>query len=300
MTDPSSGSAATAGTSSQPAKPGADVSPDTPVRRLIVLVVSIALAAIAFRAVQPFMGSSRGVVGPQVADAERPLLAGLAIVAAFGITSAIAALVGRLVNAVVGVFVLGCGVGYLAMRAGSSADFAFGTSSPLAGGIELLAWAALAAAGSHLIFKVGGPLPDFPVTTEDEIDSPLGRSARMSWVAALAGLAVAWLAAATATKGQALGAATLAGFATGAFGRMVAPRTPPVYLAVAPIAAFAVVFLFLGITGAGDDLATKFVDGGYPRFLRLMPVDIVAGALCGTALGFGFMRSFAAPATDSR
>jgi hypothetical protein len=31
-----------------------------------------------------------------------------------------------------------------------------------------------------------------------------------------------------------------------------------------------------------------------------MPVDIVAGALCGTALGFGFMRSFAAPATDSR
>jgi len=26
----------------------------------------------------------------------------------------------------------------------------------------------------------------------------------------------------------------------------------------------------------------------------------VAGALCGTALGFGFMRSFAAPATDSR
>ena len=161
MTDPSSGSAATAGTSSQPAKPGADVSPDTPVRRLIVLVVSIALAAIAFRAVQPFMGSARGVVGPQVADAERPLLAGLAIVAAFGIASAIAALVGRLVNAVVGVFVLGCGVGYLAMRAGSSADFAFGTSSPLAGGIELLAWAALAAAGSHLIFKVGGPLPDF-------------------------------------------------------------------------------------------------------------------------------------------
>ena len=97
-----------------------------------------------------------------------------------------------------------------------------------------------------------------------------------------------------------LGAATLAGFATGAFGRMVAPRTPPVYLAVAPIAAFAVVFLFLGITGAGDDLATKFVDGSYPRFLRMMPVDIVAGALCGTALGLGFMRSFAAPATDSR
>ena len=300
MSDPSSGShSATAATPTQPAKPGADVSMDSPVRRLIVLVVSIALAAIAFRAVQPFMTSARGVVGPTASDAERPLFAAIALVLAFGVTAAVASLVGRLVNAVVGLFVLGCGVGYLAMRGGTSADFAFGGSSPMWAGVELVAWTALVVGACHLIFRVGGPLPDFPVTTEDEIDSPLGRSARLSWIAALAGLAVAWLAAVTASKGQALGAATLAGFATGAFGRMVAPRTPPVYLAVAPVAAFALVFLFIGFTGAGD-LATKFVDGSYPRFLRMMPVDIVAGALCGTSLGFGFMRSFAAPATDSR
>ena len=265
---------------------------DSPVRRVAVLVISIALAAIAFRATVPFMQSARGVAGPLVTDAERPAMAVLAIACAFAVSAAVAALVGRLVNAVVGVFVLGTGISYLAMRAGNSADFCFGGSSVTAAGVELVGWTLLVIGASHLIFKVGGPLLDMPPTHEDDIDLPTGRAARSSWFAALAGLAAAWLAAVTATKGQALGAATLAGFATGCVARLISPRTPPVYLAAAPIAAFALVFLFLGFTGAGD-LSARFVDGTLPRFLRMMPVDIAAGACCGTALGFGFMRSFA-------
>ena len=244
------------------------------------------------------MGSGRGVIGPLVSDAERPLMAGIAILLAFAVVSAVSALVGRLVNAIVGLFVLGTGVGYLAMRAGSSADFCFGGSSMFAAGIELIAWTVLVAAGSHLIFRVGGPLMDVPKTTEDHIDSPIGPSARIAWLAAIGGVALAWLAAVTMSKGQAIGAATLAGFATGAIGRMLSPRTTPVYLAAAPVAAFALVFLFLGFS-APADLSVAFADGSLPRLARLMPVDIVAGALCGTALGFGFMRSFAQPNDSS-
>jgi len=272
---------------------------DSPVRRIAVLAIAIALGAIAFRATVPFMQSARGVAGPLISDAERPVLAIVAILLAFAVTSAVAALVARLVNAVVGVFVLGTGVSYLAMRAGNSADFCFGGSSVTAAGIELIGWTLLVIGGLHLVFKVGGPLLDLPPTHEDQIDSPTGSAARNSWFACVAGLAAAWIAAVTATKGQALGAACLAGFATGCVGRIIAPRTRPVYLAAAPVAAFAVVFLFLGLSGAGD-LGTRFVDGTLPRLLRLMPVDIAAGALCGTSLGFGFMRSFAGQAGDSK
>ena len=259
---------------------------DRPVVRGVTLFVALVLSALAFRAVQPFMGSARGVVGPLVADAENPAVGAVAIVLAFAVVSAVAALVGRLVNSVVGIFVLGTGVAWLAMRSGSSADFCFGGSSITAAGVELVGWTVLAAAGSHLVYRVGGPLPDFPITHEDDLDSPTGRAARFSW-----------LAAATASKGQALGAATLAGFATGAVGRLLAPRTTPVYLAAAPIAGFALVFLFIGFTARGD-LAGGFVDQSLPRLLRMMPVDIAAGALCGTSLGFGFMRSFAAQPGD--
>lgn len=270
---------------------------DRPVVRSVTLFVALAVAALSFRAVEPFMTSTRGVAGPLVVDSERPAVAAVAILVAFAVVSAAAALVGRLVNAVVGIFVLGTGVGYLAMRCGSSIDFCFGGSSILAAGVELVAWTVLVAAGSHLVYKVGGRLPDIPLTGEDDLDSPAGRAARKSWAAALAGIAVAWLAAATESKGQAIGAAILAGFATGAIGRMVAPRTTPVYLAAAPVAAFAALFLFIGFTTKGD-LAAGYAEGalnsGLGRFLRLMPVDIAAGAMCGTSLGFGFMRSFAA------
>lgn len=290
-------SESSSGTATEPAAQArgqAGAGSDSTLRRLVVLVVSIALSIIVFRAVVPFMESERGVVGPLVADASSPVWAALAVVLAVVVCTAISALVGKLVNSVVGLFVLGAGIGYLAMRSGSSSDFCFGGSSVLAAAAELVVWTVLVAAGSHVVFKVGGPLPDLPPTYEDDVDSPTGRSARLAWLAGIAGVAAAWLAAATATKGQAIGAAALAGFATGAVGRMLAPSTAPVYLAAAPVLAFAAVFAFLGFSGPSD-LSTPFVDGSLPRLLRLMPCDIAAGALCGTSIGFGFMRSFAPP-----
>ncbi len=273
-------------------------SPDTPIRRLVVLVVAIALSIIAFRATVPFVASERGVTGPLVSDAASPVAAAVAILLAFAVTTAVSAIVGKLVNAVVGVFVLGTGIGYLAMRSGSAVDFAFGGSSVVAAGVELLVWAALAAGASHIIFRVGGPLPDFPPTYEDEFDSPVGKHAVRSWASALLGVAVAWFVLASTTKGQAIGAATVGGFAVGCAGRIISPRTTPVYLAVSFVLAMALVDLGLGFTGSGD-LSAQFVEGKFPRLFMMMPFDIVAGSLCGTALGFGFMRSFVPSPAES-
>jgi hypothetical protein len=106
----------------------------------------------------------------------------------------------------------------------------------------------------------------------------------------------AWFAVATLSKGQAVGAAVIGGFVSGAVGRILAPRTTPVYLAAAPMAVFTIAYAFMAFTVQGD-LSADLVQGGFPRLLRIMPVDMAAGALVGTSLGFGFMRSFAEPKT---
>ncbi|MCE2880971.1 MAG: hypothetical protein LW636_01235 [Planctomycetaceae bacterium] len=270
---------------------------DSTVRRVTVLIVAIALAACAFALTVPLVTSVRGVGGPLVADAERPMLAALGVFVAFAVVTAIACVVGKLLNAVVGLFVLGTGVGLLAMRTGTSLDFAFGGSSPKLAALELVAWTALVAAASHAVFRVAGPLSDIPPTHEDDIDSPTGAAARKSWLAGLAGIAVAWVAAATATKGQAIGAAVLGGFAAGAVGRMLAPRTQPVYLAAAPVAALALAHAYIAFAMRGE-LAAGVVDGSFPRLLRIMPIDAAAGSLAGVALGYGFARSFVSEKTD--
>lgn len=262
-----------------------------------ITIAGVALAAVTFAVVVGPWTSARGVVGPLVADAERPLLAIGATLAAFAVSTALAAVVAKMVNAVVGLFVLGCGVGMLAMRGGTSLDFVSGGSSVLAAAAELAAWTVLVAAASHVLFRVGGRLPDLPETHEVDIDSPTGFAARKSWLAGIAALVAAWIAAATFAKGQAVFAGVLGGFAAGAVGRFLAPRTTPVYLAAAPVAAFAAAFAFIGFTMKGD-LAAGWVDGSMPRLMRLMPVDIAAGALAGVSLGFGFARGFTSSADD--
>ena len=57
------------------------------------------------------------------------------------------------------------------------------------------------------------------------------------------------------------------------------------------MAAFTAAYAFLAFS-LEVDLATGLVDGSLPRLLRVMPIDMAAGALAGTALGYGFMRSF--------
>lgn len=269
---------------------------DTATRRMIVLCIAIALAAVVFASVVPTLESVRGIPGPTIADSGRPVLALLAVAFAFAATTALAAFIARKVNAVVALFVLGCGIAMLAMRTGAVRDLVFGESSLVLAAIECAVWTAGILGACHLVFRFSGGLPDIPKTHEDEIDSPVGRSARLSWLAGIGGVVVAWFAVATLTKGQAVGAAVLGGFVSGAIGRVLAPRTTPVYLAAAPMAVFTVAYAFMAFTVQGEP-ATELVTGGFPRLLRIMPLDMAAGSLVGTSLGFGFMRSFTEPKT---
>ena len=113
------------------------------------------------------------------------------------------------------------------MRSGTVSDLVFGDANLWLVALEALWLIVLVAVASATIFRFSGPLPDVPKTFEDDIDSPTGRSARISWLAGIVAVVAVWLAAATLTKGQALGAAVLGGFASGAFGRLLAPRTQP-------------------------------------------------------------------------
>ena len=260
-------------------------------RRFLIVAVAIIVAALVFAFAVPAFASDRGVAGPTIAAAARPILAIGALLVAFTVSTGLAAVAGRAANAVVGLFVLGAGVAILSMRSGTVSDLVFGDANLWLVALEALGWIVLVAVASATIFRFSGPLPDVPKTFEDDIDSPTGRSASISWLAGIVAVVAVWLAAATLTKGQALGAAVLGGFASGAFGRLLAPRTQPVYLAVAPMAAFTAAYAFLAFSLEGD-LATGLVDGSLPRLLRVMPIDMAEGALAGTALGYGFMRSF--------
>ncbi len=272
---------------------------DHPLIRTLALPVGIALVAGAFAFVIPLWSSARGVVGPTLMDSETPLFAGLATLAAFAFATVVAVWVSRVVNAVVGTFVLGCGVGMLALRSGNAADFAFGSSRLLPTAIELLVWAALIALASWMIYAKGGRLVDFPLQHEDEIDSATGPLARRAWFASVAGVFIAWFCAANDTKGQAIAAATLGSFVVGFGARWIARQTQPVFVAAAATLAFALVAFYIAFAAKGE-LASGFVDGSFPRLLRLMPVDIAAGALAGSSMGFGFARSFVTPqSTDA-
>ena len=276
------------------AVPNNTVAQDRPVLRAFALPVGIVAAVFLFAAVVPFWTSLRGVAGPTVMDSERPMFAAIATVLAFAGATVVAIVVARIVNAVVGTFVLGCGVAYLAMRGGAAPDLAFGGTNLTHAAIECGVWALLVAAASWAIYRFGGRLPDYPLTGEEDVDSATGPMARRAWFAGAAAVGVAWLAAVTDTKGQAIGAATLGAFAAGFVARSIARSTQPVFVAAATVAAFAATLGYIAFAVQGD-LAVGLIDGSFPRLLRIMPVDAAAGALLGTSMGVGFARSFVSP-----
>ena len=227
-------------------------------------------------------------------DSERPLLAGLATLIAFVAATVLAIGVARVVNAVVGTFVLGCGVAYLAMRGGAAPDLVFGGTNLVHSAIECGVWAVLVGAASWAIYHFGGRLPDYPLTGDEEVDSATGPLARRAWFAGAAAVGVAWLAAVTDTKGQAIGAAMLGGFAAGFVARSLARSTQPIFIAAASMVAFAATLGYIAFAVQGD-LSIGLIDGSFPRLLRIMPIDAAAGVLAGTSMGIGFARSFAGP-----
>lgn len=266
-------------------------------RRSLVLPLGIIASALLFAlAVGPWI-SLRGIAGPVLAMSERPALAALATLGCLVVGVAIAAGVGRLINAVVGMFALGCGLGVLAMRAGTLEDLAFSgaAAGPTLRGmaIETLVWAVAIAAASVVTFRVAGPLPDAAEIDDPRVDGPFGRNAFLSLAAGLIVLPAAWLLALSPMKGQALGAVVVGSMLAGLGGRLLAPRVPPVLLFAAPCLAAALGQLVVSaIVPAASPIADLFVARQIPRIAVPMPIDWAAGGTVGIALGIGWSRSF--------
>ena len=138
---------------------------EKPLVRYAVLVLGILACVARAVPVLPFLSSARGVAGPTATDAMHPGLAALALVLGSAACCAVACVVGRIVNAAVGMFVLGCGLAIISGRSGTIVDAAFGGDTLLPIALQTLGWAAAVAAMSAVVFRVSGPLLDMPART---------------------------------------------------------------------------------------------------------------------------------------
>ncbi|MBM4104835.1 MAG: hypothetical protein FJ257_00775 [Phycisphaerae bacterium] len=234
--------------------------------------------------------STRGVPGPLLSMAERPVAAAVTLAALLVPATLLAIVAGRAINAVVGVFVLGASLAVLAMQCGTVEDLAFGGGSLMAAAIETAVWSAVVAVLALIVFIASGPLPDLPRRSGRWTSELADSGTFLFLLASLAAPAVAWVLLASPSKGQAIGATVVGSVAAGLLGRLLAPRTQPVLIFALPILAAAGVQFLLATRGGGS-IADAFAAGTLPRNAFPMPIDWAAGSMCGVAYGLGWARS---------
>jgi hypothetical protein len=238
-----------------------------------------------------FVMGSTGTAAPALMDAAHPAIAAAAVVVCLGAAVAIACALARPVNAAVTLFAVGCGVAAFAMRTGTLPDAVFHAAGFRWLGVETLAWSAFVATAAVAAFRVGGPLPDVPWLDPDQsfVQSILRPRAMLALVAGVAAPAVLAFTLVGTSKGQAIGACTLAGIAVAVGSRLIAPREQPVLVFAAPVLAIGLAQLILGVApGGGLDVA--FASGSLNPILSAMPADAAAGSLCGVAIGLGWSK----------
>jgi hypothetical protein len=260
-------------------------------RYAVVFFGMVVAAGICYQAAR-FAVSPRGAIGPTMFQAESPMSATFTMVLIFGVATALAAYVGRLVNTAVGLFVLGAGLWALRLRLGTIEDLAFADGSLGLVALETIFWGLLVLAATLAVFKFAGPLSD--ISAEEHRETP----ARVWDEWGLRGLAAGvlvipavWLFARSDLKGQTLMAVVLGGMAVGLAGRLLAPHVQPRLL-------FAVTCLFgalgqlVGMMLIRGTLADAFVAQTIPNICLPMPIDYAAGSLMGVAMGLGWAKSF--------
>ncbi len=259
-----------------------------PFLRYLVLGIGIILAALLMACATYGLTSMRGGVAPTISLALTPVTGVIYLLVTLTITTLLSGLIGRSINAVVGLFVLGCGLALLSMRSGAISSFVLGGGTPWSLVIEGVVWTLVILAATWVVFRISGPLPDIPVH-DGRGRSGLGRwFSQRAWMAALAGLLVlpmVWLLLQNNLKGQALATGVIGSFAVGMAGRLISPATQPVLLFAAPVAAATIGYVFVAVTFI-DDPVLALVQQQIPNFMKLMPLDIAAGSLIGVTLGF--------------
>lgn len=264
--------------------------------RWVAIVGGAVMTGAICAAVVPLLQARDGAAATGMLAAERPLLAAAALIGCFLVSAAIAAGVGRLTNAAVGMFVLGCGLMVPALRGGTIMELALGdigaTKPLMLMGIETIVWAGLILIAGFIVITASGPLPDLDPTDDD------GRPVRWWSADAIAGALAAlvvplavWILCRSPLKGQAFMSVVVGAMAAGLIARLVKPHAKPLLLFAAPCLAGGIAQLFAAAQLTGP------IDIAYVQLLlsnlsKPMPLDYAAGSLIGVSMGLGWARSF--------
>ncbi|MCI0365729.1 MAG: hypothetical protein L0219_17860 [Phycisphaerales bacterium] len=275
------------------------------IKRNAVILLGLILAGAACVMASGYLASPRGALGPTVMGAQSPVSAGLAILLCFTGATIVACLVARMINPLVGLFVLGAGLFALAGRAETVAELAFSGSPP--GGrtrlallaIETMMWAGLVLAASFTAFKVGTIDNGNQEAGDESIDRIWGAESLKMAAGAAVVLVAVWIIAKSPTKGQMIGATFFGGLAAGMLGRALGQRTEPVLLFAAPIF-FGAIGHVIGMLSLKMPLDQAFVLRELSVFSLPMPIDYAAGSLMGVAVGWGWAESFHHKPPDER
>ena len=262
------------------------------VRYTVVTIGMLATSLVMLLAVGP-MQSLRGVPGPTVEMAINPMMAGLVLLVLMLASLLVACLVGRLINALVGLFVLGWGIMVFDMQCGTIEDLVFANGSLLPLVMEGLVWSVVVLFMAGIVFWASGPLPDYP--EEDprnavRLSEIFSADALKSALAGLLMLVAVWFLLWNDLKGQAIGVVMVGGLATGACGRLLSPKVQPILLFAAPMIAGTLGYA-VGMTMQTKPLEEMFLQGNLPALIHPMPLDYVVGSLCGVAMGIGWGRA---------
>lgn len=262
------------------------------------LIGGLGLSAAACVLAVPYLTSPRGAVGPTVLQAQSPLAAILAVVVCVSLATIVAGIVARIINPVVGMFVLGAGIFVLAGRLETIAEIAFaGTSGDSRVRLALLAletclWSIVALGATIIVFRIGGPLQDVREHAEGRKPHPLiSADAFKSAAAGVLIIAAVLLIAQSPMKGQMIGATFLGGMLAGLIGRLISPNVQPVLIFASPIL-FGAIGHTIGMAMLKQPLDVAYVMDKLPLLSRPMPIDYAAGSLMGVAMGVGWARSF--------
>jgi hypothetical protein len=250
----------------------------------MVLCAALCLLAV------PFLTSPTGTIGPTTLQAESPAAAVAATMLAFAVAAGVACAVGRLVNAAVGLFVLGAGLWALRYRCATVVDVAFAGGSLGLAAIETALWGFAVLGAAFAVFRWGGPLRDVPGGEPAGAPSHMRLGLR-GLAAGLLVLPVVWLFARSPLRGQTLAAAVMGGIAVGLAGRLLEPRVQPRLLFAVPcfIGALAQAACALALRVSPAD---AFITQTLPALALPMPIDWAAGSLMGVAIGLGWAKSF--------
>ncbi len=259
-------------------------------RRYAVWIGGMVLCAAICLLAVPFLTAPTGTIGPTMFQAQSPVAATIATVVVFALATGVACAVGRLVNAAVGLFVLGAGLWGLRYRFATVVDLVFANGSPGLVALETAIWGILVLGATTAVFRFGGPLRDM---RSDELrGAPWHVRLGLRGVAAgLLALPVIWLFARSTLRGQTLAAATMGAIAVGLAGRLLEPRVQPRLLFAAPCFFGALAQAACAFTVRAGP-AEAFVTQSLPALCLPMPIDFAAGSLMGVAIGLGWAKSF--------